>query len=107
MADGKFVVGQVGAKFIIKVEEDNLGTHIGYDVTQPEVNTLQMVFKDPKKNLKTVTATVVPATTDEIQFVTTDSTFLDLDGLWRYRALITTTDGDTLPTLWAKEQVIN
>jgi hypothetical protein len=107
MADGKFVVGQIGAKFIIKVEEDNLGTHIGYDVTQPEVDTIQMKFKTPDKRIKTVTATIVPATTDEIQFITTDSTFLDIDGTWRYRGFITTTDGDTLPTLWAKEQVIN
>ena len=108
MADGKFVTGQIGAKFILKVEEDTLSGHAGYDVTQAEVSDIDMVFETPDRRTKgPFTATIRSATTDEIEFLTTDSDFLDVDGNWRYRGLITTTDGNTLPTKFASTEVIN
>ncbi len=108
MADGKFSVGQIGANFIVRVEEDTLTGHVGYDVTQAEVSTIQIVFTTPDRppREKTVTAAVRGGTTDEIEFATTDATHLDVDGTWKYRAFITTTDGDTFKTLNASEQVI-
>jgi len=109
MADGKFVVGQIGARFVLKVEEDTIASgHIPFDLNGAEVSDVDMVFKTPDRphRLKTVTGTVVPTATDEVEFITTDALFLDVDGVWRYRALITTTDGDTFPTKFASEQVI-
>ena len=96
MADGKFAVGQIGAKFIVKWEEDTLSGHIGFDITQAEVSDIEHVFTTPDKRTKKVTATIRAGTTDESESVTTDANFLDVDGPWKYRGLITTTSGDTL-----------
>ena len=106
MADGKFAVGQIGAKFIVKWEEDTLSGHVGYDITQAEVSDIEHVFTTPDKRIKKVPATVRGGTTDESESITTDTLFLDVDGPWKIRGLITTTDGDTLPTKKATEQVI-
>jgi len=106
MADGKFAVGQIGAKFIVKWEEDTLSGHVGYDITQAEVSDIEHVFTTPDKRTKKVPATIRGGTTDESESVTTDALFLDVDGPWKIRGLITTTSGDTLPTKFATEQVI-
>jgi len=93
MADGKFAVGQIGAKFTLKVEEDTIASgHIPFDLNGAEVSDVDMVFKTPDRphRLKTVVGTVNPAATDEVDFTTTDSTFLDVDGVWMYRAIINT-----------------
>ena len=108
MADGKFTVGQIGAKFIVKVEEDTLTGHLAYNVTQAEVSALKILFKTPDRRTKgPYTAIVRPGTTDEVQFTTTDALLIDIDGEWKYRAEITTTSGDTMKTLFASEQVVN
>jgi len=106
MADGKFAQGQIGAKFIVKWEEDTLSGHIGYDVTQAEVSDIEHIFDTPDKRTKTVTATIRGGTTDETESVTSTTDFLDTDGPWKYRGKITTTDGSTLLTKKATEQVI-
>ncbi len=109
MADGKFSVGQIGATFILKVEEDTLSGHVGYDVTQAEVSDIEMVFEKPDRSHTRIgpfTATVRGGTTDEIEFKTTDSTFLDIDGEWKYRGEITTTNGDTFDTLFGTAEVV-
>jgi len=109
MADGKFAVGQIGATFILKVEEDTLSGHLGYDVTQAEVSDLEMIFEKPDRTrtiLGPFTASIRGGTTDEIEFITTDNLFLDIDGEWKYRGLITTTSGDTFPTRFARAEVV-
>jgi len=107
MADGKFVSGQIGAKFIIKVEEDTIAGHVGYDLTQAEVSTIKMEFRTPDRRMKGPhTATIRAGTTDEMEFTTTDATFLDINGEWQYRGVITTTDGNDFKTLYASEQVL-
>jgi len=109
MADGKFAINQKGAAFILKVEEDTLSGHVGYDLTQAAVSDIEMFLRKPDRARTIVgpfTATIRTGTTDEMQFVTTDTSFLDIDGVWEYRGLITETDGDTLPTRWAKAEVI-
>lgn len=108
MAHGKFVVGQVGATFRLKVEEDVVGSgDIPFDLTGAEVSDIDMLFNTPDGRSKgPFPATIVSGTTDEMEFKTTDSSFLDIDGQWRYRGIITTTNGDTPPTNFATEQVI-
>jgi len=107
MAHGKFHVGQVGARFIIRVEEDTLSGHSPYDLTQAEVSTIKMEFKSPDRRLKgPFTSTIRVGTSDEMEFTTTDANLLDVDGEWKYRGVINTTDGDTYKTLFAEEQVV-
>jgi len=107
MAHGKFYVGQVGARFIIRVEEDTLSGHLSYDLTQAEVSTIGMEFKSPDRRIKgPYTSTIRSGTSDEMEFTTTDANLLDIDGVWKYRGVITTTDSDTYKTLYAKEQVV-
>lgn len=107
MADGKFTSGQIGAKFIIKVEEDTITGHISYNLYQAEVSTIKMEFKTPDRRIKGPhTATIKAGTSDEMEFITTDANFLDINGEWQYRGVITTTDGNNFRTLYASEQVL-
>ncbi len=108
MAHGKFVVGQVGAVFRLQIEEDVVGSgDVPFDLTGAEVSDFDMLFITPDERTKgPFPAGLVSGTTDEMEFTTTDSDFLDIDGQWRYRGIINTTDGDTHPTKFATEQVI-
>ena len=108
MAHGKFVVGQVGAVFRLQIEEDIVGSgDVPFDLTGAEVSDFDMSFITPDGRTKgPFPASLVSGTTDEMEFTTTDSDFLDIDGQWQYRGIVNTTDGATPATDFAKEQVI-
>lgn len=104
---GKVHVGDKGTEFQLEVMDTDL-TNTNTPVDLTGVSTMEIIFTDSDAVEKTVTASIAnsPGTDGIIKYLTTDITFIDLDGFWFYRAKLTFTSGNIFQSNDAEFEVL-